>query len=61
MALGILPITKPTVSQFYIIELKSPPKIDKLITIVYDTFVNLLLHQLIAVKTTGTYILPINL
>ena len=61
MALGILSIIKPTVSQLYIIELESPPKINKLITIVYDTFVNLLLYQLIAVKTAGAYILLTNL
>ena len=61
MALGILPITKPIVSQFYITELESPPKINKLITIVYNTFTDPLLYQLIAVKTASTYILPINL
>ena len=61
MALGILPIIEPIVSQLYIIELESPPEIDELITIVYNTFVDLLLYQLIAVKTASTYILPTNL
>ena len=60
LALGILFIIEPTVFQLYIIELELPPEINKLITIVYNTFVNLLLYQLIAVKTAGTYILPIN-
>ena len=44
LALGILPITKPTVSQLYTIELESPPKINKLITIVYNTSIDLLLY-----------------
>ena len=44
LALGILPIIKPTVSQLYITELESPPEIDELITIVYNTFIDLLLH-----------------
>ena len=57
----MLPITKPTVSQLYITELKSPPEINKLITIVYNTSVDLLLHQFIAVKTAGACMLPINL
>ena len=61
MALGILSIIKPTVSQLYIIELKSPPEIDKLITTVYNTSVDLLLYQLIAVKTVSTYMLSTNL
>ena len=61
MALGILPITKLTVSQLYIIELKSPPKINKLITTVYNTFIDPLLHQLIIIKTVSTYILSTNL
>ena len=61
MALGILPIIKSTVSQFYIIELESPPEIDELITTVHNTFVDLLLHQLIAAKTAGAYILFTNL
>ena len=54
-------MTELTVSQLYIIELESPPEINKLITTVYDTFVDLLLHQLIAVKTTGACMLFINL
>ena len=61
LALGILPIIKPTVSQFYITELESPPKINKLITIVYNTSINPLLHQLIIIKTASTYTLFINL
>jgi hypothetical protein len=44
LALGILPIIELTVSQLCIIELKSPPEIDELITIVYNTSVNLLLY-----------------
>ena len=61
MALGILSIIKPTVSQLYTIELESPPEIDKLITIVYNTSINPLLYQLIAVKTISTCTLPTNL
>ena len=44
LALGILPMIKLTVSQLYIIELESPPEINKLITTVYNTFVDLLLY-----------------
>ena len=44
LALGILPIIKLTVFQLYIIELESPPEIDKLITMVYNTSVDPLLH-----------------
>ena len=44
LALGILLMIEPTVSQFYIIELESPPEIDKLITIAYNTSVDLLLY-----------------
>ena len=61
LAPGILLIIKLTVSQLYIIELESPPEINKLITIVYNTSIDPLLHQLIAVKTAGVCILPINL
>ena len=61
MALSILPITKPTVSQLYTIELESPPKIDELITTAYNTSIDLLLYQLIATKTASTYTLPTNL
>ena len=61
MALGILPIIKLTVSQLYTIELESPFKINKLITIVYNTSINPLLHQLIAIKTASIYTLFINL
>ena len=61
MALGILPTTKPTVSQLYITELESPPEINKLIAIVYNASIDPLLHQLIAVKTAGACMLPTNL
>ena len=61
MALGILPIIEPTVSQLYITELESPPEINELITIVYNTSIDPLLYQLIAAKTASTYILPTNL
>ena len=61
MALGILPMIKPTVSQLYITELESPPKINKLIITVYNTSIDPLLYQLIAVKTASTYMLPTNL
>ena len=61
MALGILLIIKPTVSQLYITELESPPEINKLITTVYNTSIDPLLYQLIAVKTASTYTLPTNL
>ena len=61
LAPSILPIIKPTVSQLYITELKSPSEIDKLITIVYNTSIDPLLYQLIAIKTVSTYILLINL
>ena len=44
LALGILPITKPIVSQLYITELESPPEINELITIVYNTSIDPLLH-----------------
>ena len=40
LALGILPTTKPTVSQLCTIELESPPEINKLIIIVYNTSVD---------------------
>ena len=44
LALGMLFITKPIVPQLYITELKSLPKINKLITIAYNTSVDLLLY-----------------
>ena len=44
LALGILLIIKPTVSQLYTIELESPPEINKFITIVYNTSVDPLLY-----------------
>ena len=44
LALGMLPMIEPTVSQLYIIELESPPEINKLITIVYNTSIDPLLY-----------------
>ena len=44
LALGMLFIIKPTVSQLYIIELELPPEINKLITTVYNTSVDPLLY-----------------
>ena len=44
LALGILPMIEPTVSQLYTIELESLPEIDELITIVYNTSVDPLLY-----------------
>ena len=61
MAPGILPITEPTVSQLYITELKSPPEINELITIAYNTSIDPLLYQLIAIKTASTCMLLTNL
>ena len=61
LALGILSIIKPIVSQLYITELELPPEINKLITTVYNTSIDPLLHQLIAVKTAGACMLLINL
>ena len=61
LALSMLPTIKPTVSQLYIIELESPPKINKLITIVYNTSVDPLLYQLITIKTASACMLPTNL
>jgi hypothetical protein len=61
LALGMLPIIKLTVPQLYTIELKLPSEINEFITMVYNASVDLLLYQLITVKTVNTYILPINL
>ena len=60
MALGILPIIELTVSQLYTIELELPPKINKLITMAYDTSIDPLLYQLIDVKTVSDYTLSTN-
>jgi hypothetical protein len=57
----MLPITKPTVPQLCTTELKSPPEINKFITIVYSASVDPLLYQFIAVKTVSAYILLTNL
>ena len=61
MAPGILPTIEPTVSQLYTTELESPPKINELITTVYNTSVDPLLYQLITAKTVSTCTLPTNL
>ena len=61
LALGMLPIIKPIVPQLCITELELPSKINKLITIVYNTSIDPLLYQLIAAKTAGACILPTNL
>ena len=60
LALSILPTTELTVSQLYTTELESPPKINELITMVYNTSVDPLLYQLIATKTANAHMLPIN-
>ena len=44
LALGILPTIKLTAPQLYTIKLKSPPKINELITTAYNTSINLLLY-----------------
>ena len=44
LALSILPIIEPTVPQLYTTELELPPKINKLITTVYNTSINPLLY-----------------
>ena len=44
LALGILPIIELTVFQLCIIELESPPEIDELITMAYNTSIDPLLH-----------------
>ena len=44
LALGILSIIEPTVPQLYIIELELPSKINKFITAVYNTSIDLLLY-----------------
>jgi len=61
LALGILPKTELIIPQLYTTELELPPKINKLITTAYNTSINLLLYQLIAIKTASTYTLPTNL
>jgi hypothetical protein len=57
----MLSTTKLTVPQLYIIELESPPEINKLITIAYNASIDPLLYQFIAIKTASAYTLPINL
>ena len=44
LALGILSTIEPTAPQLYTIKLELPPEINKLITTVYNTSVNLLLY-----------------
>ena len=61
LALGILPTTELTIPQLYTTELESPPEINEFITAAYNTFINPLLYQLIAIKTTSTHTLPTNL
>jgi len=57
----MLPTIEPTTPQLCTTELKSPPKINKLITTAYNTSVDPLLHQLIAAKTASTHMLFTNL
>jgi len=57
----MLSIIEPTIPQLYTIELELPPKINKLITTAYNTSINLLLYQLVTVKTASAYTLPTNL
>ena len=44
LALKMLPIIELIMPQLYIIKLKSPPETNELITIVYNTSINLLLY-----------------
>ena len=44
LALGMLPIIELTAPQLYIIELELPFEINKLITAVYNTSIDPLLH-----------------
>ena len=44
LALDMLPMMEPTVPQLYTTELELPSKINKLITAIYNTSINLLLH-----------------
>ena len=44
LAPGMLPMMEPTVPQLYTIELELLSKINKLITIVYNTSINPLLY-----------------
>jgi hypothetical protein len=57
----MLSITKLTVPQLYTTELELPPEINELITTAYNASIDLLLYQLIAVKTASAHTLPINL
>ena len=50
----MLPITELSIPQLYAIDLEPPPKINKLIAAAYNISIDLLLHQLIAIKTVGT-------
>ena len=61
MAPGILPITELSIPQLYTIDLEPPPKINKLITAIYDTSIDPLLYQLITAKTASIYKLPTSL
>ena len=44
LALGMLPMIESTAPQLYTTELESPSKINKLITAVYNTSIDSLLH-----------------
>jgi len=57
----MLPTIKLSVPQLYITDLEPPPKINKLITAIYNISIDPLLHQLIAAKTASVYKLPTSL
>ena len=57
----MLPITELPAPQLYTMDLEPPPKINKLITAVYNISIDLLLHQLIAAKITSVRKLPTSL
>ena len=57
----MLLITEPSEPQLYTIDVKPPPKINELIAAVYNISIDLLLHQLIAVKITSVCKLPTSL
>ena len=51
----MLPIIELFTPQLYVTDLKPPPKINELIAAVYDISIDLLLYQLITVKTASVY------
>ena len=57
----MLPIIEPFIPQLHAIDLEPPPKINKLIATIYNISIDLLLHQLIAVKTASVCKLPTSL